>query len=134
MDQFLYDRGFHHEIIKACKLEKYQHMVLRFIKIHKPGQIFAFSYLGSKFNLHSNTEISAMAPISYTEKDNQTWCILLTYRIKMQKIHKEGQKFSFNYLCSKFNLLFHTEISRMTSTSYTKKGNQVLVNFIRIWY
>ena len=47
-------------------------MVLRCKRIHKPGQTFSFSYLSSKLNRHSHTEISAMTWMSYTEKGNQT--------------------------------------------------------------
>ena len=41
-----------------------------------------FSYLGSKSNLHSHTEISSMLSVSYTEKGNQTllnFCFSLNF-------------------------------------------------------
>ena len=87
-------------------------MVLRCKRIHKPGQTFSFSYLSSKFNRHSHTEISAMTWMSYTEKGNQTILKFYLFFKSFRNVTLLGRQtfsffffffFFFSLLLPKFN-------------------------------
>lgn len=75
--------------------------------------------------LSSDSSFLFISSPKVSERENYQLGVL-----RCKRIHKAGQTFSFNYLASQFNLLSHTEILTMTSTSYSEKGKQTLLNFI----